>query len=55
MIAAWIIVTALGTGQPFVQKEIRVDKIACGLPAVRGEYPVNGIWKAVTIRIACKR
>jgi hypothetical protein len=55
VIAAWIAITALGASQPFMSKEIRIEPGACGLPAVRGEYPVNGAWKPVTIRIACKR
>ncbi len=54
MIAAWIIVTAIGASTPFVEKQIRVDPKACHLPAVRGEYPVSGEWKPVTIKISCK-
>ncbi len=55
MIAAWIIVSALGAPAPFIEKEIRVEKAACRLPAIRGEYPIGGAWHRVTIRIACKR
>jgi len=55
MIMAWIIVFALGAPAPFIQKQIRVEPSACHLPPLRGEYPINGEWRRVTIRIACKR
>jgi hypothetical protein len=55
MIAAWIIVMALGAPAPFIEKQIRVEHAACRLPAIRGEYPIGGTWRRVTIRIACKR
>jgi hypothetical protein len=55
MITAWIIVTALGMPAPFIENQIRVERAACHLPQVRGEYPIGGAWHQVTIRIACKR
>ncbi len=55
MIAALIIITALGAREPFIEKEIRVERAACHLPKIDGEYPIGGEWHRVTIRIACKR
>jgi len=55
MMMAWIIISALGAPQPFIEKQIRVERAACRLPLVRGEYPIGGDWRAVTIRIQCKR
>jgi hypothetical protein len=55
MIMAWMIVSALGAPQPFIEKQIRVEPKACHLPAIRGEYPIGDEWHRVTIKIACKR
>jgi hypothetical protein len=55
MIAAWVIVTALGSSTPIIEKQIRVEPRACHLPLLRGEYPVSGEWRAVMIKIVCKR
>jgi hypothetical protein len=54
MIAAWIVVSLLN-GQPLVQKQIRIERAACHLPALKAEYPANGEWKPVTVKIRCGR
>ncbi len=53
-VAAWIVVTSL-TGDVILQKQVRIDPVACHLPAVRAEYPVDGEWRPVTLRIRCGR
>jgi hypothetical protein len=51
---AWIVVATL-QGQPLVQKQVRVEPRACHLPAVKAEYPLDGVWKPVTVAIRCGR
>jgi hypothetical protein len=54
MVTAWVVISLL-TGQPLVQKQIRVEPAACHMHAVRAEYPINGEWTAVTLRVKCAR
>jgi len=54
VIAALMIVTALGAPGPFIEKQIRVEAKACHLPVIRGEYPIDGEWHRVTIKVVCK-
>jgi hypothetical protein len=53
-VMAWIVVATL-QGQPLVQKQVRVEPRACHLPAVKAEYPLDGVWKPVTVAIRCGR
>ncbi|MGO9008067.1 MAG: hypothetical protein ACLQIQ_08480 [Beijerinckiaceae bacterium] len=55
LVTAWIVIALTGSGQPVLSKQVRIDPIACHLPAVRAEYPVGGQWRPVTIRISCAR
>ncbi len=53
LVTAWIIIALTGSGRPVLSKQVRIDAIACHLPAVRAEYPVDGAWRPVTIKIRC--
>jgi hypothetical protein len=57
LITAFIIIALAGPGQDrgqtILQKQVRIEAVACHLPAVRAEYPVEGQWRPVTIKIRC--
>jgi hypothetical protein len=52
-VTAWITILLTGSGQTLLERQVRVDPIACHLPAVRAEYPIDGRWHAVMLRIRC--
>jgi hypothetical protein len=54
-VTAWIVIASIASGQPIVSKQIRVEPLACHLPAVRAEYPNDGRWLPVTVRIRCEK
>jgi hypothetical protein len=53
LVTAWIIVALTGSGRPVLSKQVRIDPVACRLPAVRAEYAIDGEWRPVTIKIRC--
>jgi hypothetical protein len=52
LVAAWIVVITT-SGQTILAKQIRVDPVACHLPSVKAEYPVDDKWVPVRLRIRC--
>jgi hypothetical protein len=52
-VTAWIVIAAIPSGQAILAKQIRIDPVACHLPAIKAEYPVDGKWAPVTVRIRC--
>lgn len=67
LVTAWIIIElasagprlngqiASESGRPILAKQVRIDPVACHLPAVRADYRVDGQWRPVRIRITCSR
>ena len=53
LVTAWIVIAMVPSGQTILAKQIRIDPVACHLPAVKAEYPVDGKWTPVTVRIRC--
>jgi hypothetical protein len=57
LVAAFIVIVLAGPGQDrgqtILQKQVRIEPLACHLPAVKAEYPVDGQWRPVTIKIRC--
>jgi hypothetical protein len=54
MVTAWIVISML-SGNPILSKQIHVQPQACHFPALRAEYPLDGDWHAVVLKIRCAR
>ena len=55
LLTAWVIIASATSGQVILSKQIRVDARACHLPAIRAEYPLDGKWVPVTLRMRCAK
>jgi hypothetical protein len=53
LVTAWIVITTTVSGQTVLAKQVRIDPAACHVPSVKAEYPVDGKWVPVTLRIRC--
>ncbi len=54
-VTAWITIFVAGSNATLLARQVHVDTVACHLPALRAEYPVDGRWRAVTLQIRCAR